>query len=61
MLTLSQISEDELLEYGRVELGWEESLTELEQVQEIQPSKLEHAYNDWDAISKAIKAGRQSA
>ncbi len=59
MLTLSQISEDELLEYGRVELGWDESLGELEQVQEIQPSKLESAYTDWENISKAIKLGRQ--
>ncbi len=59
MLTLSQISEDELLEYGRAELGWDDSLTELEQVQEMQPSKLESAYTDWENISKAIKLGRQ--
>ncbi len=59
MFNLSQITEDELLEYGRAELGWDNSLGELEQVQEMQPSKLEHAYTDWENIAKAIKLGRQ--
>lgn len=58
LLTLSAISEDELLEYGRAERGWDESLSDLEQVNEVQPSKLAEAYNNWEAFSAVIKAGR---
>lgn len=58
MLTLSAISEDELLEYGRAEHGWEDSLGELEQVAEMQPSKLVIAYDNWEAYASSIKKNR---
>jgi len=59
LLTLDQITEDELLQYGRAELGIDDSLGGLEEIQECQPSKLAEIYDKWKGISTVIKNARQ--
>lgn len=58
LLALESITEAELLDFGRDQKGWDDSLSSLEEVAMTAPSKLEQAYNEWSAIAKAIKAAR---
>ena len=58
LCALESLTEEELLAFGRSEKGWEDSLGSLEEVQEIQPSKLEEAYNQWSTFAKAIKSAK---
>ncbi len=56
MLHIENISEGDLLEFGRATQGWDDSLSTLEELSMIQPSKLKAIYEDWPNIAKAIKA-----
>ncbi len=57
MIQIENISEGDLLAFGRDQQGWEESLGSLEEMAMAQPAKLQLAYENWAAIAKAIKAG----
>ena len=61
LCALESLTEEELLAFGRSEKGWEDSLGSLEEVQEIQPSKLEEAYNQWSTFARAIKSAKAAA
>ena len=56
MLKLSGIEEATFLEFLRATKGLDESLSSLDEIVLMSPLQLEHAYNGWPAIEKAIKA-----
>ncbi len=56
MLQIENISEGDLLEFGRVTQGFDDSLSTLEELSMVQPSKLKAIYEDWPNVAKAIKA-----
>lgn len=60
MLSISGITELELLEFGRDQKGWDDSLGSLEEIAMVQPSKLQQAYEEWSGIEKTIKGARQA-
>ncbi len=56
MLQIENISEADLLEFGRATKQWDDSLASLEEVAMTSPSKLQQAYEEWPSFAKAIKA-----
>ena len=58
LLALESITESELLEFGRDQNGWDESLSSLEEIAIAAPSKLEQVYAEFKAIAKTIKGAR---
>jgi len=56
MLQIENISEADLLAFGRETKGWDDSLGSLEEIAMASPAKLQQAYEEWPAFAKAIKA-----
>jgi len=50
LMKLGQIEEGEFLDFARASLGWDDSLSSLEEVATVAPAKLAVAYDDWQNV-----------
>ena len=55
LLAIGKITEAEFLDFMRSAHGWDDSLSTLEEVADIAPSKLKAAYEDWTHILDELK------
>ena len=61
LMELGHVTEAEFLDIMRATADWDDSLGSLEEVSTVAPTKLEHAYENWNDILTRINAMKEGA